>query len=392
MGSSEDEVLEFLMETQTNPPTGLPSGNPEPKDGEGSQKPPRKHRNRPCGAEVKRRKKARKLAQALASGKSGTTLDPPSGNPTGLGHSVVHPGNPRAGRQESRAPGARATASGTGGAGGVGRPAPKGVGQTQPPRAGRGQKRVRSDGSTPPTGARSKKRTRPPKESTKSSYAKAAANHLRVAIINRRHPLGKLTGQQAEQTQSFLHEALDKFLFTHVGTSSEIVPTFSGMRHAGEILRINCDNDASLTWLRNTTGTFLIDGALLEVVPVENLPRLTKLSLWIPEPEEERGNVLRRLEVQNPDLQVRDWCHFGTTPGKEGQLLLMGIGEADARSLKNRDGKLKYRFATLTAKLAKTIPETGAMEVEEDPGEGSSKQNQPPSGENNSGDPTAGLS
>lgn len=64
--------------------------------------------------------------------------------------------------------------------------------------------------------------------------------------------------------------------------------TFSGWAHIREILQITCDNETSLEWLRNTVPALSKpwEGARLDVVGMDQLPRLTKATVLIPgEPE-----------------------------------------------------------------------------------------------------------
>ncbi|KAJ3651424.1 hypothetical protein Zmor_017468 [Zophobas morio] len=62
--------------------------------------------------------------------------------------------------------------------------------------------------------------------------------------------------------------------------------TFKGIKYAGEILRITCEGEMSLEWLKQTVRalTALWEGAQLNVVPLAQLPRLVRATLWIPGP------------------------------------------------------------------------------------------------------------
>lgn len=300
------------------------------KQAEGPKNPPPAKKNkRPCGAEIKRRRKAKEAA-ALAAASSARPAPAPHAPKTK----------------------------------GVGRPKPQGKGQTQPSVAGKGNKRIRSATSTPSpsnTGKRPCMQTAAPK----TSYAQAANSHLRIAIINKRAEFGLLTAEQASEVERQLMAALDKTLFAP-GSSSSNPPSFSGLRYAGKTLRITCDDEESLKWLNTATSDVSIADAELAAIQVADLPRLTKLSLWIPGQPEDKEKVLARLGAQNRNLKVASWCCFHTAPKDEplGQLLVMGIGEADAAKLATMGGKLKYFFSTLSAKVAKSATKETAMECE----------------------------
>lgn len=312
-----------------------------PSDQAASQPAPGPKRKRPCGAEIKRRRKAR---EAAARGNL-------SGNP---------------------APKIASSSSSPG----VGRPAPTRASQTQPSKAG-GSKRPRSECTTPsPKMPEKKTRAAPTKQTKNESYAEKANSHLRVAIINKLAEFGRLTPEQASEIERKLLEELDKILFNPTSSTSKI-PTFGGIRLAGDTLRVACDDSDSLKWLQAAVGAIAVEGTSLGVIQVADLPRLSKLSIWIPGKPEDKGVVLARLAAQNPQLKVASWCCFHTARKEEespGHLLVMGIGEGDATKLAECQGKLKYRFSTLTAKVTKSV--TKEVPMETDGGEPSSGQDE----------------
>ncbi|CAH1099295.1 unnamed protein product [Psylliodes chrysocephalus] len=87
-------------------------------------------------------------------------------------------------------------------------------------------------------------------------------------------------------------------------------PTFRSCSHSGEIIRVTCDDDLTLKWLKTKVPTLKTwKGATLAVVGIDELPKLTKAcSLWIPGEAQadldEKEIILRRLERQNPNLHV----------------------------------------------------------------------------------------
>ena len=268
---------------------------------------PHNRKKRPCGAELKRRRKTRMAAEALANAASSLSLT-------------------SKGKQPAK--------------GGVGQPIKKG--KAQPPQPAKSLKRGRSAGSTPSPHQTMRKKARPAGDPARS-YVQAAQGHLYVAVINRREQLSRLTADQAALVQSKLHEALVKTL-TSLKKTNQPPPTFAGMRHAGEILRITCNDVSSREWLEETVDSIKIDGLELTVVRVDELPRMTKVSLWIPGPPEDKKAVLGYLEAQNPELNIRGWCCFHAALKEEsnGQLLIMGVSDKDATLLRNRAGKLNY--------------------------------------------------
>ncbi|CAH1104387.1 unnamed protein product [Psylliodes chrysocephalus] len=116
-------------------------------------------------------------------------------------------------------------------------------------------------------------------------------------------------------------------------------PTFRYWTHSGEIIRVTCDDDLTLEWLKTKVPTLKTwEGATLAVVRMDELLKLTKASLWIPGEAQadlnEKDVVLRRLERQNPKLYVPKWCtfHHETTIDPKGQLFV--FVDEDMKTLK----------------------------------------------------------
>ena len=87
--------------------------------------------------------------------------------------------------------------------------------------------------------------------SKEQSYGEVAATHLRVAAIDVQHPLDKLTGDQVEMVQNGLMGTLGRQLEQCLASEREAA-TFKGTKYTGEILRITCEDEVSLEWLKQT--------------------------------------------------------------------------------------------------------------------------------------------
>lgn len=297
------------LDTPNTPEKGVPK-NPTPS-----------RRKRPCGAEIKRRRKARQAAEAQASStacehskfmlKINTSL-PPSKDTVQL--------------------------------------KPQCEGQTLLKDSGQCVKRPKITVNTlhriPPQ--------KWPCEHSKlsTSYSQAANTNLRVTIVNRLDELGRLTAEQANNVESTLLDALDNELF-NLTNSGSTPPTFGGMDYAGQMLRVTCDNSRSLEWVSTQLESIKIDGVDLKIVRMEDPPTAMQVSLWIPGKPDKKNIVFGRLEAQNPDLKINNWCCFHTASKEEplGQLFVMEVDDEDAAKLKSKGGKLKYLFNTLQAKV-----------------------------------------
>ncbi|KAK5648130.1 hypothetical protein RI129_003022 [Pyrocoelia pectoralis] len=298
-----------------------------------------KKSKRISGAEQKRRKKAR-LAQM---GQTGPT---PSSKPTT----------------------SRGTAP-------TRRQAPRANSDQAGQRVGEGKKRQRSDDSTPTQPPTKKGPTQPEPKAGSSkaepprnlSYKQAVERQLRVAIIDSNNPLGKLTANQAGMVQSHLAKVLDQHLFALTGAT--LAPTFRGWRYSGEILRISCDNNHSLEWLKKAVGNLppLWEAAHLMVVQEDCLPRLCRAAIWVPGEPEDLVVVRQRLETQNSWARVGSWCVFHTAvkDQPQGRLVVFGIEEMDQTNLIARGGRLGYGFSTLKVKVSNpTKPEVASTSVQ----------------------------
>ena len=107
------------------------------------------------------------------------------------------------------------------------------------------KKRVRSSTSTLSVAQNQKRMRRHDSTSTEHSYREVAASHLRVAVIDVQHPLGKLTADQVEMVQNGLMGALDRQLEQCLASKRQAA-TISSIKYSGELLRITCEDEMSL--------------------------------------------------------------------------------------------------------------------------------------------------
>ncbi|CAH1109518.1 unnamed protein product [Psylliodes chrysocephalus] len=110
-----------------------------------------------------------------------------------------------------------------------------------------------------------------------------------------------------------------------------------------------------LEWLKTKIPTLKTwEGATLAVVGINELPKVTKASLWIPGEAQadldEKQVVFRRLEGQNPILHVAKLCTFYHEIKKDpkGHLFIFGIGDEDKETLKAKSMRTSYALTALT--------------------------------------------
>ncbi|CAH1107877.1 unnamed protein product [Psylliodes chrysocephalus] len=231
-------------------------------------------------------------------------------------------------------------------------------------------KKTRFDTSSENTHREGKKPRWKHKVMPRMSYKDAATSHLNVSIIDRENPYGKITAERVILVKKALMGELDKTILSASGSKNK-PPTFRSWTHFGEIIRVTCDDDLSLEWLKSTVPSLNTwEGASLVVGRVDGLPKLTKSSLWVPgeaqEDLEKKEIVLRRLEAQNPNLNVAKWCifHHEAKVYPEGHLFVFGIGDEDMETLKAKSMRMSYGFTSLNVR-SKLEKETVARTREE---------------------------
>ena len=82
------------------------------------------------------------------------------------------------------------------------------------------------------------------------------------------------------------------------GTAGVFVPHFEWSRFVNGILRITCHDKESKDFLSKmvkTKGEHW-DGASLQVVSKDDIPKLTKASIWLPEEYRAAADVLRFID------------------------------------------------------------------------------------------------
>lgn len=340
-------------EQQCSPPTTSSAAelhsSLQPEHSSGEWKKPR--RGRICGAEAKRRRRARENeARAAAAAHSSRRPPPPSAQPAHKKGAEQPKGVPPS--RGDRHPPRKAEHP-------QGMPPQRKVEHPQ----GEAPKKRNRSGTSSETSPRDPKRAKqgpgPKASAPPTSYKEAALGHLKVAIIDKDNPSGKIPKDKEVLIKKLLMGELDKILFTAPTPSSTTKPpTFRSWTYSGEIIRVFCEDEETRSWLTTTVGSLRPwENATLAVVSIDKLPRLTKSTLWIPvEAEsdfEEKEVVVRRLAAQNPALGIGRWCifHHEAKDDPKGHLLVFGIGDEAMETLRTRSMRVNYIFQSLTLKV-----------------------------------------
>ena len=94
----------------------------------------------------------------------------------------------------------------------------------------------------------------------------------------------------------------------------------------------------------------LWESAQLNVLPLAELPRLVRATLWIPAPPVDAEVVLRRLEGQNQWARVKKWFlfHHEAKPKADspGNIFVFALGMDEAKTIREREGRICCPLST----------------------------------------------
>ncbi|CAH1987151.1 unnamed protein product [Acanthoscelides obtectus] len=190
----------------------------------------------------------------------------------------------------------------------------------------------------------------------KSAFPTKNQHSLRVAIINNNHPLGHIPEDKEPHIKTLLQIELDKLILSSKH-NSDAVPAFKSWKYSEKVINITCLDDHTRIWLTKTVANIKPwNNASLSIVSSDNLPKLTKATLFIPNDVmvcgiEEKNVVLRRLAQQNPEVSVQKWRLFRYKELPSGQMFVFGIGDRDIKILIDKLLEIFYLFRSLYLKV-----------------------------------------
>lgn len=165
---------------------------------------------------------------------------------------------------------------------------------------GRGPKRPRPTDPTPPEARKTVKKSRAGPKPT--SFVDAVAADRKVAIVPSDYPAAVLKQEEGELLTRALLGALDAI------PSGQAVPCFDGHRWEQGAMWVTCSDDTAKEWLKTTIPTLTPwEGASLQALEKDNLPRLKKTSAIFFNTKEDTEVLIRRLKRQNPTLNTDVW-------------------------------------------------------------------------------------
>lgn len=181
-----------------------------------------------------------------------------------------------------------------------------------------------------------------------ASYQEAAETALQVHIVNS----DDVEAPMSEEVAKHIRQALVDLLDAEPTTGAAPIPRFNRSGLVQGSFQVACADQASLDWLCATAGKIPPkDGVGFKAVKYSDLPKLSKVSVWIPGPAVPADKVLERLQKQNPTLRTRQWKIQYRDIKASGQLLVLGVDSFSLDVLRQLKGRAYFELSRVTFRL-----------------------------------------
>ncbi|XP_063381899.1 uncharacterized protein LOC134677241 [Cydia fagiglandana] len=276
----------------------------------------------------KQRRKRRERLAAL------NTAPAPQQSVSGKGQAQAAAGPPAANRappQEKRAKGTRAKKESNQG-------------------ARSSAKRARLDETISPRGEPKRQKTGPPGETPHADYAEAAKADLLVAVTTATS--GHLTSQQSDEVQRQLLALLSQEA-RQPTSSLPAGPLFRGKPvWANGSLRLWCENQATLAWLKRSVATITLDeGEKVVVKRQSEVPKRVRCGILFPGVWEDFGEVGRALRYQNPWAEIDRWLLNRREVQGTETFAVVSVPETVVQPLVSRGRRLGFMLGSVYVKF-----------------------------------------
>ncbi|KAI5643460.1 hypothetical protein NE865_04444 [Phthorimaea operculella] len=164
----------------------------------------------------------------------------------------------------------------------------------------------------------------------------------------------ELKEEHAVLVQDAVEKALDEAIFAP-STSSAIedrAPSFRGRAFLGEgVLKLRCEDDFSLGWLRSTIEGLHspIAGTRLVVRRQSEVPRRVRAGMFLPQFTDKSVDDLRvRLRRQNTWYNIDSWSLYRAEKqeNKDGVFITLGIPQSEIPAIMKRDRRVCYKLGS----------------------------------------------
>lgn len=228
-----------------------------------------------------------------------------------------------------------------------------------------GEKRSRSDGSTPEGNTKRRKdaqgaldaQTATVQSAATVSYRQAAES-TRVGIIPENFPDVTMTTSQMEKVQN---DILEKILLLKEG---DVKPEFAGCTFKPGFMVLACANKATAQWLGTIVGAVKPwEGAKLKAVEESDIPRPQILVGYFPNSQEDPSEkIMGFLKTQNEGLCVENWRVLHRASEKSCAQITFSMDIKSFENIKKKNFRLSYKFGQVVIRPAGSRAKTDKME------------------------------
>ena len=207
-------------------------------------------------------------------------------------------------------------------------------------------------------------RPRPAKKANKPNHSpqEGAQSHLSFrdavtddklvgVVVNKSNLLAQFSDDVIQTTRNDviakIREAVDR--------GDSFIPHFEQSGGIQGRLHVSCADEDSLQWLIETVGSLkhpTDESVVLGVVSPKEIPKLTRVEMWVPGPLRSDAQLLSLLQGQNRGLVVERWKRYHIKEGDKGQYYVWGVDPDSLAVLESLQFKPYYEMSRLTTWLA----------------------------------------
>lgn len=189
-------------------------------------------------------------------------------------------------------------------------------------------------------------------------YADLVKDDLTVLFVHTDNAAGLLTREHKDLIRSAILAEIDQLTTSAAGWA----PVFEGFMPAHFGLLVSCADVKTRDWIHEVAGRLKPwEGASLRVLNSNEIPSLTRVDVFIPDPVPETKSILMRLQTQNRGMLTGEWRVLNRVIcPKGGCLLYLGIPDGSVTLLRELGlkpffglGRVNFRFSKSSQRSGK---------------------------------------
>ena len=196
------------------------------------------------------------------------------------------------------------------------------------------------------------------------SYKDAVTDDKLVGVVvNKNNPLAQFSD---DVIQTIRNDVIAK-IREAVDHGDAFVPHFEQSGGIQGRLHVSCADDESLLWLKEAVAGLPQPYGEVEelgVVSPKEIPKLTRVEMWVPGPLRPDAQLLSLLQGQNKGLRVERWKRYHIREGDKGQYYVWGVDPDSLAELERLQYKPYYEMSRLTTWLGRRSKSGQATETE----------------------------